>query len=395
MGMFFSNFHVRRTKELSMEGFLKSLTETVKKQRYSSVEASDKADISVSVFDAQGSWISVCSDGFEFDSDDAFRGICEPLSRLFSTEVMTISCYDSDCLLLHLVNSINGTDAWAKIGRYPGIGKRSTPAKWKGHVSDLSRWKELLKKEYGFAEESLQEIEPALGLVREQGCFTFDMASEKPYAGKTSTLYFALPETAQKPEPPRLKITRYSLDICEMDKDKMISVYNEGGKSTGLAIAFSGPYVENEEIRFRNVRLEYDYEKHPRPTIPLSLEKKKTSGGMWIYYAEIPDFRIPPRVKEGLSPQKEDKERFKREFGVRFTPEGNTRKRLDITVWLIPLKNFEKGQCGWCVWWHSGSKEAFIRSHNNQMMDLIKRCEKMKVKGPAVNLLNTEDFDMD
>ncbi len=347
MGMFFSNFHIRRTNGLSAEDFLKSLTATIIRQGFSPVESSDKADISVSVFDAQGSWISVCSDGFEFDQEDTFRGICEPLSRMLSTEVMTISCYDSDCLLLHLVNSINGTDAWAKIGRYPGIGKRSTPAKWKGHVSDLNRWKELLKKEYGFAEESLQEIEPALGLAHEQGYFTFDLASEKPYAGKTRTLYFALPETAEKPEPPHFVFAGYG----KFYKDYVVSVYNEGGKTVGIAVAFTGSYVENDEIRFRNVQLEYDTERIPRPSIPLQLEKRKTSDGQWMYYAEVPDFHVPAHVKEGLPPMKELDERYKREFLVRFIPEGDERKFQDIAIHIIPLKNFAEGQCSWSARW--------------------------------------------
>ncbi|MBP5294861.1 MAG: hypothetical protein J6Y95_03995, partial [Lachnospiraceae bacterium] len=66
----------------------------------------------------------------------------------------------------------------------------------------------------------------------------------------------------------------------------------------------------------------------------------------------------------GLPRHKAMNEEFKREFGVRFTPEGNERKRLDIAVFLIPLKNYEEGQCGWCVWWPFKSKKAFIENHN-------------------------------
>ena len=177
---------------------------------------------------------------------------------------------------------------------------------------------------------------------------------------------------------------------CEIGKDQCYFVVNTGGKTKGVAIAFSGSYVEQEELRFRDVRLEYALDRSPRKTIPLSLEKKQTQTGQWVYYAELPEFSIREGVKEGLSWKRKIDEEWKREFGVRFTPEGNPRKLLDITVHFIPLKNPE-GQCGWCSWHQYGSKRAYIEEHNRSWSETMQKHHPVD----GVKLLNIDDYDID
>ena len=48
---------------------------------------------------------------------------------------------------------------------------------------------------------------------------------------------------------------------------------------------------------------------------------------------------------------------------VRFVPQGDPRKVLDITVMLVPDQNPE-GRTTWNVWHQFGSKKAFIQYHN-------------------------------
>jgi hypothetical protein len=363
MGFFFSNLHIHKTEGVSLETILPLMTELMEKRGFHLITNHEEADLTISLLDNEGKWLSICSDGLEFYTDEIMQELCCPLSQRLSTDVMTISCFDSDCLLLNLLNANLGVNAWAKTGRYPGIKKRSTPEKWKEIVDDVYQFKTILKKEYTFSEEALAEIEPLLGLAPEQGSFCTELLADNTSSGTIRTLSFTLPETADKPAPPRLTIPRYSLMPCEIGEASIISAVNTGGKSTGLAIAFSGNYVENEEIWFRDVQLEYAFDRHPRPMIKLQLEKRQTQNGQWIYYAEVPQFQLMPGVKEGLPIRRAMEEEFKREFGLRFTPEGNERKRLDITLHFIPLKNIS-GQCGWCVWAHSGSKKAYIEQHN-------------------------------
>lgn len=365
MGWFFSNLHVRKTAEYDADFFRSTLTEILNAKGYVKKNSPDEADLSLSIYDAGGKWVSVCSDGLDFYTEKTIRDICNPLSESLSADVLTVSCFDSDCLILNRVNKKLDVVAWAKTGSYPELKIRSTPARWKDIVTDIAQWKSVLTQKYDFAEDALDGLEPLLGLTSGQGRFCDELITEQFTEG-LQTLYFNLPESASKSEPPKLSFTSPSLMPCEIGKDQCYFVINTGGKTKGVAIAFSGSYVEQEKIRFRDVQLEYDLDRYPRKTIPLQLEKRKTQTEQWIYYAELPDFPIREGVKEGLPWKRKSDEEWKRQFGVRFTPEGDPRKLLDITVHFIPLKNPE-GQCGWCAWRWYGSKQACRAEENTNI----------------------------
>ena len=146
MGVFFSNLHIRIKDESAKCQIPLLFAELLGTQGFRAVQTPQDADLTVSVFDAGGTWVSVCSDGLEFDTEESSCGLVAPLSRQLETDVLTVSCYDSDCLLLNLQNCGSGIDAWAKVGRYPGLKRRSSPAAWKGLVSDLDRWKAALRR---------------------------------------------------------------------------------------------------------------------------------------------------------------------------------------------------------------------------------------------------------
>ena len=385
MGWFFSNLHVRKTAEYDADFFRSTLTEILNAKGYVKKNSPDEADLSLSIYDAGGKWVSVCSDGLDFYTEETIRDICNPLSESLSADVLTVSCFDSDCLILNRVNKKLDVVAWAKTGSYPELKIRSTPARWKDIVTDIAQWKSVLTQKYDFAEDALDGLEPLLGLTSGQGRFCDELITEQFTEG-IQTLYFNLPESASKSEPPKLSFTSPSLMPCEIGKDQCYFVINTGGKTKGVAIAFSGSYVEQEKIRFRDVQLEYDLDRYPRKTIPIQLEKRQMQNGQWIYYAELRDFPIREGVKEGLSWKRKSEEEWKRQFGVRFTPEGDPRKLLDITVHFIPLKNPE-GQCGWCAWRWYGSKRAYIEEHNRTWG------EEHHAQG--IKLLNPDDYDLD
>lgn len=383
MGFYFSNMQIRLTEACSEEAVTEIVTELMLSQGFHRVEKDEDADITVSFYAVKGSWLSVCSDGISFETEEAVRRYCQPISQRLAADVVTVSCFDSDCLLLHRLNSSKGIEAWAKVGRYPGIKQRTTLAKWKDLVTDADQWAATCKADYVFAEDALEKLEPLLALAPEQGRFCSELLAEGQYDG-AKALGFALPET-EKPELPALKLMMPSLMPCEIGKDCFVSAVNTGGKSFGLAIIFSGSYVEKDEIRFRDVQLESDFERHPRPTVPVTLEKRKMQDGQWVYYGEAPQFQILPAAKVGLPMQKAMREQFKRAIGLRFTPEGDGRKRLDITVHIIPLRN-PAGQCAWCVWHFFGSKQAFVQHHNQTWSAL---------QPYGAKLLNENELELD
>ena len=388
MGWFFSNLHVRKTAEYDADFFRSTLTEILNAKGYVKKNSPDEADLSLSIYDAGGKWVSVCSDGLDFYTEETIRDICNPLSESLSADVLTVSCFDSDCLILNRVNKKLDVVAWAKTGSYPELKIRSTPARWKDIVTDIAQWKSVLTQKYDFTEDALDGLEPLLGLTSGQGRFCDELITEQFTEG-VQTLYFNLPESASKSEPPQLSFKSLNFMPCEIGKDQCYFVINTGGKTKGVAIAFSGSYVEQEKIRFRDVQLEYDLDRYPRKTIPIQLEKRQMQNGQWIYYAELRDFPIREGVKEGLSWKRKSEEEWKRQFGVRFTPEGDPRKLLDITVHFIPLKNPE-GQCGWCAWRWYGSKRAYIEELNRAKREIVEEHHAQGIK-----FLNPDDYDLD
>ena len=385
MGLFFSNIHIRRNDRTSVETVREFCVDILEKKGFRQVESEEVSDVALFLYGSGSEWISVCGDTIEFESEDSIGSTLTELSSAFRTDALAIGCYDSDCLILNLINAEQQVDAWAKIGRFEGIRRRSNLSAWKGKVTDHEAFKTALKGDYVFTEEALEALEPLLGMVRSQGMFCSDLISEE-FKDHVKTLWFALPEGEEKPEPPRFEISSYSLSPCTMDSDaNFVSVRNLGGKSKGLCVIFTGYYVENDEITFRNVEIHtgLDSSKHFKK-IPVELRKERLKDGRWAYVGELPSFPIPAAVKKGLPPMRAEKEWYKRAFGVRFRPTGNARKLLDICVHIIPMKNWE-GQCCWCVWHYAGSKRAFVERHNRQWNQFT----------PGQNLLDPNDYDFD
>ena len=372
MGQFFSNIHLRKNDKADAGKLMEYYHEVMLQKGYQKVESEDDADLTLAVYDQGGQWISVAADIIEFSSAENMAETCRSLSEQFDTDVMAFCCVDSDALLMQCSNTRKGTDAWAKAGYCPGISKRSRPASWKGIVTDYQQFKEALSDHDSIAEDVLETVEPLLGLLPEQGSFRYDLSEEYP---GTLLAYYKAPEDEKK-ENPSLAIGIYSLNECTMNsKYNVVCAVNRGGSSKGLGIAFSGPYVEKEEICFRDVQLEYGYDGGPASKfIPLELTKIKDKELGWIYYAEVPQFKIPGKADMSLPDMRYIDEESRRSFGVRFTPEGNERMAGDICVHFIPLK-YPKGQCWWCA--TKNNREEFRKEFENHMQrELLRRGKK-------------------
>ena len=384
MGLFFTNFHVLKTDGLSREALAEELCSVMKAQGFSLTEE-DTADATFYISDPGSKWISFCSDMYESLSEDVRDNLCMPLAKALKAPLMLITCFDSDFTYFNLIDTEKDLDLWARAGEDYVSGQEETynASDWKDFVSDTGSFEAALNKERVFSEESLDEIEPLLGMAKGQGCFMVDTADDLGCAQK---LCFAMEKPASGDEPPVLETVTPSLGPCQLGKStNTVCMLNHGGASTGLGIAFEGNYIENDEICFENVCLEYDlYNPAGRKIVPLELTKRHMKDGRYIYYAEAPDFKIPEKVDPNLKGQIRGKEERKREFLLRFTPVGNQRKVLDICVVLFPLAN-QAGQCSWCVWHMFGSKEAYIENYNDGWK---------RFPGANVKLLDPKDFDL-
>ena len=384
MGLFFTNAHVLKTDKISRATLLKELFRIMKEQGYSPTE-NGTPDATFYISDPDSKWISICSDLYEYFGEDFYNKLCLPLANRLKASLMLISCFDSDFTYFTLIDAQNNLESWARAGEdyYSDQEETYKAEDWQSIVEDAVAFEAALKKERVFSEESIEEIEPMLGMAKGQGFLMPETADEMT---GTEKICFSLTEQAAAQEPPKLETYQPSLSPCRMGEgNNIVSAINLGGASTGLGIAFVGEYVEKDEIRFENVCLEYDLdEPGGRKTIPVVLTKRQAKGGNDIYYAEVPDFRIPEKVNPKLSGSKRQKEDFRKHFLVRFTPVGNARKVLDICAVLFPLEN-PSGQCSWCVWHYFGSKEAFIAHYNDSWK---------RFPGAHVEMLDPNDYDL-
>ncbi len=378
MGLFFSNVHIRKNDQFDLSQLEGALIKSMTSLGYQVVDDEEDSEVSVQICcDDNSEWVSVASDYFDFQTPEDTRAAAEPLSVLFQTDVLAVTCVDSDFMMLNLINETDGTDAWINVGMPYGdqfprrTGFRNTKnnvigigfGAWENKVTDYDVFQAVMQAEYTFAEDALCRAGDLLGLPVSQSTLTTDDDGSIPRSALTS-LFFAMPQDTRR-ELPRLELNMPSMMPCENGKDSLVLVTNKGGQSQGIAVVFQGDYVEKDEITFDQVQLEYDLSHNPRHIIPIQLEKKKAADGSYYWYWEDKEFAIPDKVDPDLSMGKYMNMEHKREFGVRFVPRGNPRKMLDIVVFIAPLENnCQEGAACWYAWRHSPDKATYIERYN-------------------------------
>lgn len=385
MGSWFSNLHIRKKGNITEDTVVECIRKIMDKQKYLQAVSEEEADGAFAILSSEESqWYSVYSDLFSFDNPKMFTDYATPMSTEFETDVLGISCFDSDFLFLNLVNVTDKVDAWAGIGSAVGLGvrKRTNLAAWKNKVDDYSTFKESTKKKYVFAEEILADVEHCIHLPQMHGTASYEYLADMGLNETVTYLYFKLPEAMKTQDAPKLVQHTASLMPCFLDKPSTVSGINVGGASKGLSVYFIGPYVEREEITFSDVCF-VKWKNNQTEPVPFELKKVQLSDGQWAYYYHDPGYRIPPKVDDRLPMSKRMRVEYEHSIIVRFVPRGDPRKILDITVVLVPDKN-QQGQTGWNVWHQFGAKKAYIQFHNSNWSK-HPNCEHL--------LLREEDFD--
>ena len=398
MGSWFSNLHIRKNGAATEGAIADFIAKWAAAKQYIPTTTKLDADGAVAIIaNSDCQWISLYSDLLYMEDPQKHSEIATVLSSQLHTDILGISCFDSDYLYLNLINTDDKTDAWVGIGSAAGLGikRRSGLKPWKTKVSDFTAFSESAKKKYVFAEEFLEEIEQHIALPTLQSSASYEDLDEFDLDKKATYFYFKLPESAKSKEPVKLVPGLYSLTPCFIGESAIVNSHNIGGESRGLSVYFLGPYVEHDEITFSEVSFVKSKNGVPK-RIPFDLTKVQLSDGQWAYHYHDPTFRIPPKADESLPILKRHRIESERSITVRFVPQGNPRKILDITVVLVPDKNPE-GQTGWNVWHEYGSKKAFIDDFNRRHEFFRKNRHKNGAYTSSIDMpplyLNEEDYD--
>lgn len=294
MGSTFTNIHIRKSESVKFADVEKLLCGEFEKMGFSIAADAETADETVVLCEADGSgWITVCSGQFE-------RRLSE-LSKALKTDVMLIECVDSDFIEMELV-SADGTNARVTIGDPYYEKQENSYSEWEGKVSDLPKFIEITNGDNVFAEDALTHLDELMGLPIVQGAMFGDYPPDNKEGVTVKILGFS---AAKEPtdEPPKLHIYHQNGMPAIPGKPEYFSIRNLGGASKGLAIVFTGDYIENDEITFTDCSLELV--KNRSEKIPIELEKIKRDDGSYVLAWRDDDIEILPAPDKKLSPPRE------------------------------------------------------------------------------------------
>lgn len=402
MGMFFSNIQVKKSDNFSKDDLIARLSENLYSKGYIKQETSENAGIEVMIYcPPESKWISIASDLYDFNNENDTRLAIEYISEKLGTYVIAAACIDSDYAFMHLIGNNNETDGWINSGTpYDGMKKprRTNIAPWKKVVNNFDILKTTTREKYVFAEEMFCSIAENLGMQPEQCILctsNFELLDEKCI----TRIYFEAPGDI-KNELPKLKIGSFDLTACVADVNKVVFVNNKGGRSKGVAIMFTGDYIENNEIEIYNATFESDFGSEKRKVVPINFTKRKAQDGKCVLWWEDKNFLIPPAVNDAMPIMKKMQLEFKKQFGIRFFVRGNERKFLDVKVYIIPLENYQNGADCWYVYKHCGTKRKFVEEmleRTNEMYAIYPEEERQRMleANPHMFLSDPNKYDLD
>lgn len=387
MGSWFSNLHIRKDDNITQADIVDYFVNRMKNKGYCRVETSDDADTQI-VFltSADSQWISVLSHMLVHDDPESCAKVAEPISAALETDVLCVSCFDSDYLYLNLINTKESLNGWVGIGRAKAIGitRRNNLTAWKKKVLNYPAFSEGAKKKYVLADSFLAVAEPSLGISNEQISASLEYLHETEIAKGAEYLYFRS-ESSKPLHIPYIQIAGMHPYIpCFPEKEHHVSFINTGHESRGLSVYFLGPYVENDEITFSNVKLR----RHQCLNTELELQKFQLPDGQWAYGYHDSEIMIPPAVPKRMDPWERIMLQGERMYSISFVPHGNPRKMLDITIVIIPDANPDN-QAEWNIWHPHGSKAEFIKEHNR----IWKKLRAFEKPEDCLPLLNAKDFE--
>lgn len=381
MGSWFTNFQIRKSGEIGKEQVSNCLIASLAEQGYLPAEDMQEADAAVALVEQENSqWISLCSSLLAHDDPESCKALALPLSAQLHTDVLGIACFDSDYLYLNLINADEKLDAWVGIGagKELGITRRNTLTAWKKKVADYPAFSAAAKGSYVCADEFLMALEQASGLPPEQGSASQNQVQDATF------LYFRRTQGAQRRGAQLQTCYLHYAQPCFHGRENSVSFINMGDEFCGLSVYFLGPYVEDEEITFTDVKIQ----RIGRPPIDLELKKTQLPDGQWAYGWHNPEILLPPGIPRRMKPEKRVQLERERMRKLSFVPHGDPRRMLDITVVIVPDGNPEN-RAEWNVWRQYGSKAEFIKHHNS----IWKRVRAVEEDpDQCLPLLNIEEF---
>lgn len=353
MGYSFSNIQVRHCGSLEALDSEKLVGFLANNQTLLRTEKEEEADIVISVFKQKNSeWVTVTSDIIDCDIDAQLK-CAKDIADGMQTEVMAISCFDSDYLFLNLIDPKRGKDIWASCGSFP-YGKaprRSNLSAWKNYVSDAESFRRVMRSHFTFAENCLNELEPLLNLPSSQSICG---VGDEPADADVMRFYYKSTAVAAG-RPPKFVLHTGALSYhihgdpnVFNGNPNLVSFINTGDAFKGAAVCLAGSCISERRIYVKHIELQQHGAHEEYIHMPIALEERVSSDGSVMLYGECRDIRVPASIPDNLPPKKRMDMKFQRSVDVRFyidavDPDCPLEELGDLHVSLFPLPNPDGG----------------------------------------------------
>ena len=120
MGSFFSNVHIKKQNEVGVETVASCLIQGMEQAGYKQADK-EEFEAMIAIFaPKEGDWITVASDVIQWESAEEVSAYLTPFSKDIGTDVLAVSCFDSDYLFINWINAKRKVDASDECGQKPG-----------------------------------------------------------------------------------------------------------------------------------------------------------------------------------------------------------------------------------------------------------------------------------
>lgn len=293
MGQTFGSIQIYNYQRLTSKQMANALAKYLLKQDMMPANEEDAQHSFKLAFSENGNWISLYTRDWEGMTIDVIKPFAKELAKALKTCAIGISVFDSDNLFLYLYDAPAKRDDLVAMGSRDDIEEmfgqdyestRGHVEYWMPHLvsSSTESLSALWREEFVFVEEVLPKMAELFGSEGKNFAAEYRYWEEvEPDNPNIVTLHFKTSAPVFVKDG-LTKLVIQTSPVMVSGQSNVVTLYNIGGVSEGLTIAFQGNSIEAGEVEISNVSVE----KRRNP-------KNKT--GDWLEFMEIVDIELQKR----------------------------------------------------------------------------------------------------
>lgn len=165
MGQSFSTVYIHKNIPLSKVDICDSLADAMKKEGFHIVDSETLAMVTLKIVMDTDKWVTVYTDPQLFTGTDESGSFALSLSAALHTEVFVFACYDSDRVLLHLLNADRHTNnaVWIGDENETASTQNDDFSAWKPFVADVDTLQKIAAQGFQTEDTTLFDLQQLFG----------------------------------------------------------------------------------------------------------------------------------------------------------------------------------------------------------------------------------------